>query len=355
MRRFTLLPMLVLALAACGDDETSPSGDGDTGAGGDAGTTDTVSDGSGMSDVGGEDAGGEDTAEADATEDVEDPGCPAPGPLDDTIDTTPDDACAADWVVFVEGTITDEAGAPIECAFTQMCVRGGGRGELLCLNPVRSGPDGTYRVTIPTSARCVAEGSMRILVPGEDRATTYCHVEPSGDALTDAGEMRLYATERVTDLPAFGDATEAREVTFGGGLVVDVQPDLIGFGTEAQDRYEALASVQLDPADPSLCFLGDTQPTALWAFSPEANVSEANSFSVRMPNEGDLAPGTVVDLYALGGLGTTGPDGREIAETEWAVVGTATVSEDGSEIVGDAADGGLPVFSFFGYAPQAAE
>lgn len=351
IRRLMFTAALALPLlAACGDDTTSPTTTAPDVA---ADTSDATATPDAAADAVA-DADSPDAAPTvDVETDVPDPGCESPGPIDTSVDTTPDPTCGADWVVFVEGTIVDDAAEPIECAFTQLCLRGEGRGEVVCLQPVRTGPDGAYRVDVPTQTRCVREGSMRILVPGEDRATTYCHIEPTEGAVTQAGTFSLYSTTRVAELPAFGDATEIRDVTFDGGLVIEIQPEHLGFGTEAEERYTNLASVKLDPADPSLCFLEDTAPIGLWAFSPEANIAEDNTFTVRFPNEAALAAGTIVDIYALGGLGTTGPDGGEIAEAEWLVVGTATVSDDGTEIVGLADDGGVPILSFLGYALQA--
>jgi hypothetical protein len=337
-------------LAACGDDEPVTTPGTDSGTSADAATGDA----DGMTDAG-EDAtmsdAGEDAAPVeDVAPDVPELECESPGPIDPSVDTTPDPACGVDWVVFVEGTIADDAGQPVECAFTQLCLRGEGRGDVVCLQPVRTGPDGAYRVDVPSQTRCVREGSMRILVPGEDRATTYCHIEPSEGAVTDAGTLSLYSTTRVAELPPYGDGAMVRDIAFDGGLVIEVQPEHLGFGTEAEERYGNLASVRLDPADPSLCFLEDTSPLGLWAFSPEANVSEDNTFTVRFPNDSALDAGTVVDIYVLGGLGTTNRDGGEIAEASWEVVGTATVSEDGSEIVGLAENGGVPILSFLAYA-----
>ena len=357
MKNALMMVLLSAAMVACSDDD------------GPVLPTDTGGEGSGTQDAGAEaDAGpAEDASNTDAgepgdageadvsTEDTGAPSCEGPGPLDDSIDTTPAGDCTADWVVFVEGTIIDSEGAPLECAFSQLCVRGPGALSANCLQPERTGPEGTFRITVPNAARCTESGAMRVLVPNASYATAYCDLVPSGEAVTNVGEVVLFATQELTDKPEVGDADAARDVVFPGGLTVSITPSEMGFGTQGVANYEALEATVVDPSDERLCFLEDTAPSRMWAFSPEANVNEASTFSFRIANDDGLAAGATVDIFVLGGLGTTLGTGEELAEGAWEVVGTATVSEDGAEIVGNVRGQGIPVFTFLGYAPQAAE
>lgn len=351
MKKLLAIAILGAAVASCSDDDTVPvadTGATDTGMS-DAGDGDASMDDDAVADAGAEDTSmGEDTSTADAGA----ASCDEPDPIDPSIDTTPDPECAADWVVFVEGTIVDGTGAPVECAFSQLCVRGPGALTANCLQPERTGPNGTFRVTVPNVARCTESGAMRVLVPNESFATAYCHVEPSGEAVTDTQEIVLYATDALPNKPELGDSAMARDVEFPGGLTVSITPDEMGFGSQGASNYEALEATIVDPTDERLCFLGDSAPSRLWAFSPEANVNEAGTFSFRIANDDGLESGALVDLYVLGGLGTTLGTGEELAEGEWEVIGTAAVSEDGTEIVGNVRGQGIPVFTFFGYAPQ---
>ena len=94
----------------------------------------------------------------------------------------------------------------------------------------------------------------------------------------------------------------------------------------------------MDRADP---------PDGLWAFWPESAV-DGVGFPVRIPNTGNLAAGTQVDLFVLGGLECNLDDGTHVPEGVWSQYGTGTVRADGAVIESDAGSG-LPCFTWFGY------
>ena len=79
-----------------------------------------------------------------------------------------------------------------------------------------------------------------------------------------------------------------------------------------------------------LCFIPeDNVPTRPFAFSPDSTIY-GDPATFRLPNEDELAPGTSVELYLLGGLGCE-QDGEHIAEAAWHL-GNGTVSEDGAAL-----------------------
>lgn len=350
MRVQNLWLLSVLFLVACGDEGEIQSID----VAGDSIEDTTVADADAGADGISEDVA-PDVVE-DVIPDIVELSCDPPGPIDDTVDRTADGACGDDWVVFTEGNVQLSTGEPVECAFSQLCVRLSPANDLVCLSPVRSGTDGTFRVEVPSSARCVTGGSMRVLVPSADVATSYCHISTTTeDAIVQAGTVILFETTPVAELADYGDGSASRDVTFEGGLVVSVVPELFNPFNEAdaQEQYESIASTMVPVDAEGVCFTGESEPLAIWAFSPEINVPDDTTFDVTFPNSSALAPGSTVDIFVLGGLGTTGPEGELIDESEWEVVGMGTVSEDGETIV--TTTGGLVVFTFLGYAPSAAE
>ncbi len=257
------------------------------------------------------------------------------------VDTTPDPACIADWRVFYEGFVTDPGLNPL-FAKAQLCVRNP-QDLLVCLAPADAdASDGFFSIAVPENNRCVAEATMRSLVPGADSSTFYCHIE--GEASEPIVRLDfpvvIHPTERATTLPPEGDTTASRTVVFGDGLEIDVVPD------DFFASYERLAANEVDPSD--LCFLeGKDEPMAVYAFSPEGDIDGAG-FPVRLPNTKGLAAGAIVDLYVLGGLSCTLADGTALAEAEWAQFGTGTVTEDGSMIASDPGSN-LPCVNWMGY------
>ena len=139
IRRVLIWGALAVPLfAACGDDTTTPTTAtpdvaADTS---DAATTpDAVADA--VADADSPDA----APTVDVETDVPDPGCESPGPIDTSVDTTPDPTCGADWVVFVEGTIVDDAGRAdrVRVYAALPAWRRAGRGRVPAASANRSG------------------------------------------------------------------------------------------------------------------------------------------------------------------------------------------------------------------------
>jgi hypothetical protein len=267
--------------------------------------------------------------------------------LDAALDVEPDPSCEATWVASVGGEIVSEDGQPVAGANAQLCVRKGTvDGTLVCLRPVETDDEGVYDIEVPESARCMGAGTIHAYDWSGSRASMYCHVDVVADegVLSVAEATVLFAAERATSLPPWGDPSEARTVSFVGGLeVVDLVPDDMGFDFD-ESRYDQLGAASVDPEADGLCFL-DAPVDALWAFSVEANVDK--SFRVRVPNANGLSPGEEVDLFVLGGIDTTLSFGTPLPEGEWRKYGAGVVSEDGSWIEGD-----LPAMTWFGYAAR---
>ncbi|MFT6399632.1 MAG: hypothetical protein ACJAYU_004401 [Bradymonadia bacterium] len=328
MKKLILASLLAsLTAYGCGDeDETEDSSTTDVGA--DA-VADTSADAVGDVDMG-----------ADAVEDVAGP--------DTAVDTGPDvdprEACEADWVEVVNGTVVDNTGTLVDGAKAQLCVHiGSADGNLICLRPEDTDAEGAFAIGTPNSTRCVANGSMRVFKPNAPLATTYCPIDLANEdgTLNIADSVVLFQTEAVAELPPYGDPEAARSVTFPGGLeIAEFVPGQLGFEF-TEEAYGNLGAVVVEPDAEGLCFL-DGPVDGLIAFTIEANLERSTSF--RMPNTNGYDAGATVELFVLGGLQTTIDGGEHVPETEWLQYGQATVSADGESITGR-----LPAFTWLGY------
>ncbi len=279
---------------------------------------------------------------------------PEPGPAEPimptlptpTIDTTPAPGCGGDWAAFVAGWVIDDSNRPISAAKVQLCTRQSPSGMLLCLRPSDSVADGTYAIEVPESSRCVTEATMRVLVPNNDSATMYCHIDTANaanGALNVNNPMVLYNTQRPMALPPMGDESMPRTVTFPDGLEMTVTP---GELYVAGEGYDGLAVTRVEDTS-QLCFIPPGAPPAgVYGFSPEGDV-EGAGIPLRVPNTTGLAAGTTVSLYVLGGLDCR-VGGELVPEGEWFRFGSGTVDASGQFVVTDAGSE-LPCLTWFGY------
>ena len=256
------------------------------------------------------------------------------------LDTTPDPACAAEWVAAVTGRIVDERGAGVAEAFPQMCVRLGD-GTLNCLAPEPARDDGYFARIIDEDSRCMSVLNFRVFLPDSSFGTTYCHsdlvVEDGILSIPEA--LVLYEVEPAAELPPEGDPEASRTVIVADGLEIDARPAPM-FGT-----YENFGGRRIDA---TTCFSG-SDLDGLYALTPESATfrlgSEEVGFPVRIPTT--LAEGTTVDLFVLGGLDEFDlPSGPRLTEGAFEIFGTGTVvdgmvvSDPGSE---------LPYISWLGF------
>ncbi|MAQ14553.1 MAG: hypothetical protein CMN30_09710 [Sandaracinus sp.] len=273
-------------------------------------------------------------------------GCPAreidgnPPPhfaiLDD-LDRTPDPACEGHWVAGIRGRVIDARGAGVAGATVQHCLRLTD-GRFVCTSPPTAA-DGTVQLEMTDDAgwyayvfdpevRCVDELTVRVLRRSMPTryATAYCPVELDPDAAVQLlpHPAVLHPVDEPSALPPPGDEAAPRDVALPDGVTLtDVVPGAL-YGD-----YEALRGASL-PTDPNHCFLRSFENLetllGLYALAPE--VESAEPIGLRLPNDADLAEGSTVTLYALGGLATLRPDGEAIPEGAFQAFGTATVVGD---------------------------
>lgn len=251
------------------------------------------------------------------------------------------------WFRFVRGSI-ESAGTPVEDAFPQVCVRNN-LGNFACLIPEPSCPDGTWSKELTEAFRCATSVVMRTTKPsGGSFAATFCEVELNGEGILEVTDpIQLYAVDPAPNVPALGTATMARTVDLQEDVRIEVTPSMLETcfdGAMDCPDYDKLGVRSLTAADPRPCFVDPMDaPEAIFAFTTEIDV-EGQGFPIRVRNTNNLSAGATVDLFTLGALACTLPNGDPIEEGDWVNYGTGTVSADGMFI-----EGRIPCLNWFGY------
>ena len=246
----------------------------------------------------------------------------------------------------VTGRVLNDEGRGMGDTKVQICVRLFENGELLCLRPSDTRTSGQFLLRIGESARCMTSATLRILKPLTDHATAYCHL-PDGEGLIEiADPFTLYRTTRASTLPPEGDKLTIRTVEFANvGVQIDVVPDLLYSG--GAPPYEMLAATKIQPGDPRFCLVEESPFDGIIAFSPELDIEDTPA-PLRIQTE--LAPGTQVDLYVLGGLSCLLADGTLVEEGTWAQFASTTVGDAGLISVDD--DEGIPCLNYLAWQAQ---
>lgn len=251
--------------------------------------------------------------------------------------------CRGAYVTSIQGQLIAEDGLGRPGIKAQLCIRDGVTGGLTCLPPVDSEPDGNFLVTVPPDTQCIGGAAMRVLLPGQAAATSYCNIDLSNAPNVRLAEpMVVYGMNPPATLPDLGDATGTHTVDFGNGLEVDVVPGQLYGGASP---YGSLAARALPPDAAGLCFPPEVANfDGLYAFSPELDV-EGDGFTLRIRT--NQPPLTAVAMYVFGGLGCTDPNGVLLHEVGWTDFGTGIVGNDGYIHVD--VQNGLPCLSWLGY------
>lgn len=320
MERSRMIPVCLLMMAACGEDETEPAADAQSS----DGPTDAadVLDGS--------------SADTEGSAPVV--------PL----------VCEEGVAVrTVEGRVQSPDGAVISDARGQVCVRSLPGGRLTCLRPQPVDPEGRFVVTVPADVGCFERVVMRVFDAAAGHAPLYCELPLTAVD----GEQRLVAGEGLTLLPvvdpvdrpeAPADPTQLSTVTFAGDLRVDIRPSAL---LDGAGFYDELRGQRYDPAEVDLCFIPeDAELWALWGFAPETDVTGEN-LALTVPNEWGLEPGDTVSIWLLGGIGTTVGRAGFVDEGDFRAVTRGQVSEDGLII---RSEQGVPAFTWLGIGPDIA-
>ena len=326
-RLFALVSLLPLALVACGGDD-DPAAGGTTDAGVDA----TPADGSQP-----------DTLETDGA-----PDAPAEVGADTPAPDAPDlDGAVCSLLESVTGGTVSEQGAPLPDVFAVLCVYLP-NGSASCLNPKKTDSNGSFTIVVPVDKQCVDRAAYQLRAPDDLTLTqVYCPVHVgSGGAVTISQSDRLIHAPAPTRDP-LGVETEPHLIAEPGGARMTVVPgDLFLFDF----TYDDLRLLTWDDAAWGWpCFVDTANPPdGLVAFVPEVELTSKNAAHIAFPNTKSLAPGTVVDLWALGGAVSKRWDGTTIHEGSFEVAGEAVVSADGQWIE-TRPDEGVPFMTWVGW------
>jgi len=247
----------------------------------------------------------------------------APPMTDGDTDATdaPVEACSATRVREVRGRVVDELDMPIADARVQLCARIEPDGNLVCLLPPRTAPDGTFLIEVDATVSCMSAATMRVFVPGGGFATTYCAVDLSvtrEGVLTTASPIEVFRVPAAT-VPPRGDATLARDVDLGA-VILNVAPGAL----PNEEDYASLGARFIDPA--TSCLPAIHAMNGLVLFTPEAELRAPASITLRIP---EARPGARYEVHILGGIGTLLEDGTSVEEGHLARVGVGTVDADG--------------------------
>lgn len=303
----------------------------------------------------GQDATGEDSA---AAIDVAAPDAPEDAAMDSANDTAEEDltdndaptvdgpSCTA-VVQSVQGSTVGKQGEPLAGIVGVLCVYLP-NGSASCLDPVKSNSAGIFTFQVPSSKQCLDRAAYHLL-SGDDwtLSSVYCPVD-----LGAGGNVVIPVPDRLVHAPApvrdpLGDPTAPHVISEPGGARLTVIPaDLLLFDFAYDDirmlTWDASAwgwPCFVDPASP---------PDALVAFVPEVEVASHDAAHIAFPNTASLAPGTVVQVWGLGGAASMRWDGTELEEGSFEVIGEAVVSGDGAWIETRPGEG-LPFMTWVGW------
>ena len=353
-RRIIWVILLGLALASCGegDDRDRPDGDdpvvdgdaeeeqadGDVSVDGDEPSDgddppdgDEISDGDDVSDgdlwMDGDDVDGDESSDGDYPTDGDAPIC---------VD-----------VLSISGKVVDSNNNPLSNIAVVMCIYPYLASDA-CLNPVFTGGDGSYSVSIPEAKRCLMEAIVHI-VPTVDRTynSVYCSID-----LGRGGEVSVDEPVELRKAPApnadtLGNGAQPHDIVAADGTTLTVVPDDLPLWDAT---YSDLRLLVWNDAWGWPCFIDpDDTPDGLVALIPELEFySSHDAVHIGFPNNAGLDAGVEVDLYAVGGIGSKLWDGTKVHEGAWIIIGRAVVSPDGSMIETPAGEG-LPFWTWVGW------
>lgn len=242
------------------------------------------------------------------------------------------------------GTAVDDQGVPIPDLFAVLCVSMPG-GSSTCLSPTRTNHAGAFEIALPEDKQCVTTAALQINSPSDlTRLPLYCEIDLRGGGNVALANPLKLPVAMPCDRDPLGEKTQPHGIRCPGSVTLSVVPaDMWLFDVTYQDIRVAKWDASLgwpcfvDPAAP---------PDALFAFAPSVEVSSASAVQASFLNEYALAPGTTVDLYAVGGAASQRWDGSHVPEGAFEPIGTATVTADGTAIQ---TDDGLPFLTWVGY------
>lgn len=332
-------------LSGCESKDTST--DGDTQPDGDTPDGDS-SDGDDTDGDVGEDG---DTPDGDADGDK-----PADGDVPSDGDTPEDgdlpvdgDDCDGVILTTASGQVIDGSGASVQGAVALVCLWSP-EDRAVCLQPSMTNASGVFNRDIPPSNACVDRAAVRLLNTADltwtQLACPYA-VGEGGDVVL-SEPARLVSVGEVAERDELGDPASPHRITSAAGTQLIVTPnpgDLIMY----DGGYEDLRLMDWDAQTHGWpCFINPSDPPdGLVALVPELQIKTRGTVHIAFANTTELAAGTTVTLYGMGGAGTYTWDGHIVEEGEWEPIGQATVTEDGTKIrsIGD----GLPFYTWVGW------
>ncbi len=317
MKRFFLgLSALGIATAttACSDD--GPESGGTGGQGGDATTSSSASG-----------AGGQDATSGAGGSGA---GCPSASPP--TLETD-GDTCVS--VGTVTGQVLDQDGNPPSTKTITVC------GDACLYGELAS--DGTFSMEVNHCYGKSAFYGVPVMIyhGWPEYADVTVKIVPDGMTDVPVADTGVLTTVATSSMSKYAYSEQVAETfTDGAGFSVDVgdcELELPAFQEDVYVGAVALDDFPLGTPPPELVGLYFVAPDNSYFTAPAA---------VRFPNTTQLAPGTPVELMALGNMGTT----TVIEAGTFDVIGTGRVSDDGMYVESlPGMDSGLSTLGWIGY------
>ncbi len=340
-----LMLCLALFVVGCGsgDDETP---DGDSNIDGDSeNEDDTTSDGDTTVD-GDMDSESEPITDGDVSVDGDDE--IGDGDLEIDVESEQEQlACTGTVVDTVMGTVQNQDGNGIDMVAALLCIAKPGDRET-CLDPEFTNGSGAFTISVPEEHQCQVGAAIHYIATQDFTLHgLYCPVDISQGGTLAVDPVVLRQAPQATRT-ALGDTSQPHDITSPEGVVLTVIPDDLYLWDFTYDDLRLLSWDSTSWGWP--CFIdANDPPDALVALVPEFETAhETDAVHIAFPNTQNLAAGTEVDLYGLGGVGTENWTGEEIEEAQWAKIGSMTVSND-ETMIRTAAGQGLPFCTWVGY------
>jgi hypothetical protein len=244
-------------------------------------------------------------------------------------------AAGQECVTTVTTTVDDATGAPVAGLPVFVC------GTNLCSDPVQTADDGTVEVAV-----CLPFSAPALKVFSDPAWSPFAALLPG------AGPSFDFGTITVTALPQNGAAlASGTGPVTSNAVTLALSNTTVTFDVEHQDPNSQLfRAVQIAPG--GLPATLQPQVTVAWALAP-LNTKLSPSVQLELPNQPAWPANAAVDVYLNGTDTTTSTPPAPWGS--WGLLGTGSVSNDGTTIVLTATQGGLPEIAMVGVslAPDA--
>lgn len=237
-------------------------------------------------------------------------------------------AAGQQCVTTVSATVDDQTGAPVAGLPVFVC------GTNLCSDPVDTDGSGTVDIAV-----CLPFAAPAFKVFSDPAWSPFAAVLPPGGPGFELGPVT------VTALPPNGAAlASGTGPVTSNGVTLALESTTVTFDVEHQTpNAQLFRAVQIAPGGlPSTL---QSQVAVAWGLAP-LNTKLSPAVELELPNVAQWPGGAAVDVYLNGTDTTTSTPPAPWGS--WGLLGTGSVSQDGTTVVLTKAQGGLPEIAMVG-------